>query len=279
MSDLKIRRIPFQFDGVDFIWNPQNPGFSIQMNKVSFFVIGLEKYFCQAVRDAEPLIKNPEVLAEAKAFRVQEGLHSAAHRRHVNALIARYPGLQTALDKIVLHFDKVYEEKSLQYHLAYAGGLESIFTPNFKMMIDNRDALFGGGDARVASLFLWHFCEEIEHRRSALMVYDEVVGKYWYRLGNFLSHMKHVGAGIELLEREFKQHVPGVPDEYYSGPSYKSVPLGERVLAVIGVLASQMPWHRAESQKIPAYFYEWNDRYERGEDMTQVYGRVNQLPI
>jgi Predicted metal-dependent hydrolase len=276
VSDLKIRRIPFHFEGVDFIWNPHNPGFSIQMNKVSFFAIGLEKYYCQAVRDAEPLIKNPEVLEEAKAFRVQEGLHAAAHRHHVNALIARYLGLQAALDKIIQHFDKLYDEKSLEYHLAYAGGLESIFTPSFKLLIDNRDALFGGGDARVASLFLWHFCEEIEHRRSALMVYDEVVGKYWYRLGNFLSHMKHVGAGLELLEQEFKQHVPGVPDEYYSESGFKNVPLGERVLAVIGVLASQMPWHRAQHQKIPDYFDEWNDRYERGEDMTQVFGVVNQ---
>jgi hypothetical protein len=275
VSDLKVRRIPFHFEGVDFIWNPHNPGFSIQMNKVSFFAIGLEKYYCQAVRDAQPLIRNPEVLAEAQAFRVQEGLHAAAHRRHANALIAQYPGLQAALDKIVLHFDTLYAEKSLEYHLSYAGGLESIFTPSFKLMIDNRDDLFGGGDARVASLFLWHFCEEIEHRRSALMVYDDVVGKYWYRLGNFLSHMKHVGAGLELLEQEFKQHVPGIPDEYYSASGYKNVPLGETVLAVIGVLASQMPWHRAEYQKIPDYFHQWNDRYERGEDMTQVFGVVN----
>ena len=87
MSNLKIRRIPFQFDGVDFIWNPHNPSFSIMMNKVSFFAIALEKYFCQAIRDADPQIKDPVVREEARLFVAQEGAHSLAHRKHVKALI------------------------------------------------------------------------------------------------------------------------------------------------------------------------------------------------
>ena len=48
MIDLMIRRIPFDFEGVDFVWNKANPGFAISMNKVSFFAIGFEKYICQA---------------------------------------------------------------------------------------------------------------------------------------------------------------------------------------------------------------------------------------
>ncbi len=44
------------------------------------------------------------------------------------------------------------------------------------MMLDNEETLFRPGDDRVASLFLWHFVEEVEHRSSALMIYDAVVG-------------------------------------------------------------------------------------------------------
>ena len=29
VTDLKVRRIPFRFDGVEFIWNPQNPAFAV----------------------------------------------------------------------------------------------------------------------------------------------------------------------------------------------------------------------------------------------------------
>ena len=50
------------------------------------------------------------------------------------------------------------------------------------MMLDNEETLFRPGDDRVASLFLWHFVEEVEHRSSALVIYDAVVGKPWYRI-------------------------------------------------------------------------------------------------
>jgi hypothetical protein len=33
--------------------------------------------------------------------------------------------------------------------------LEATFTPLFKVMLDNRDSLFGAGDRRVASLMMW----------------------------------------------------------------------------------------------------------------------------
>jgi len=52
MIELKVRRIPFDFEGVDFIWNKNNPEFAITMNKLSFFAIAFEKYICQAMRDA-----------------------------------------------------------------------------------------------------------------------------------------------------------------------------------------------------------------------------------
>ena len=45
------------------------------------------------------------------------------------------------------------------------------------MMLDNEETLFRPGDDRVASLFMWHFVEEVEHRSSALVIYDAVVGK------------------------------------------------------------------------------------------------------
>jgi hypothetical protein len=272
MSNLKIRRIPFQFDGVDFIWNNDNPAFSIMMNKVSFFAIALEKYFCQAIRDADTQIKDPAVREEARLFVAQEGAHSLAHRKHVKALIERYPGLQEALDDIGTHFDKLYTEMPLSYHLGYAGGLEGIFTPSFKLLIDNRDILFAKGDSRVASLFIWHFCEEIEHRSSALMIYDEVVGSYWYRIRNFASYMRHVNDGLKLLEMKFKQHVPGIPDEWYSEKFDAKLPLADRIKAFVGIAQAQLPGHRPVNQTVPSYYAEWLQLDDSGADLTKVVG-------
>lgn len=55
MSQLEVRKLPGNFEGVDFIWNEDHPFFSIQMNKLSFWAIGFEKYLCSAIRDALPL--------------------------------------------------------------------------------------------------------------------------------------------------------------------------------------------------------------------------------
>jgi predicted metal-dependent hydrolase len=273
MNSLKVRKIPFQFNGVEFIWNPDNPGFSIAMNTLSFFVIGLERYFCQATQAAIPLIREPRVKEEALLFMAQEAAHSLAHRRHVTALIERYPGLQEALDQINEHFNKLYKEKELAYHLGYAGGLESIFTPFFKLLLDNRDHLFAGGDIRVSSLFLWHFCEEIEHRQSAIMIYDDVVGSYYFRIKNFMSFMRHVTEGLDLIERKFKEHIPDVPGRYYVKHfMVEDLPFLDRLRTAWWVFLSQMPWAKPQHQRVPDYYFEWLRLDESGADLTKVYG-------
>jgi predicted metal-dependent hydrolase len=272
MSDLKIRRIPFKFEGVDFIWNQDDPAFAITMNKVSFFAIGFEKYICQAMRDAEPLMKDPRVVEEARDFRSQESIHSMAHRKHAKALIARYPGLQAALDKSIELFDKLYDEKDLKYHLAYVGGLESIFTPSFRLMLDNREALFSKGDTRVASLFLWHFCEEIEHRSSGIMVYDHVYGNYLYRIKRFRGFMRHVGEVIEAITNVFREVFPDLPAAYFTDYSNHKLPLAGKLRSALGIAVSQLPWHNPVHQALPEYFHEWSARFDRGEDMTRTYG-------
>ncbi|RVT90281.1 metal-dependent hydrolase [Sphingomonas crocodyli] len=277
MTDLKLRKIPFVFDDVAFIWNPQDPGFSVMMNKISFLAVGFEKYICRAVQDAEARITDPAVLAEAKAFRAQESIHSLAHKKHLKALIRRYPGLQETLDKVVASYDELYEAHPLEFHLGYVGGLESVFTPFFKLLIDHRDKLFAGGDTRVASLMLWHFCEEIEHRSSGLIIYDHVVGRYLYRIANYRRYMAHSGGLFKMMGEEFVRHIDDVPaDILLRNKSDQTLPFKARMQSLAGVLAAQLPWHDPVHEALPDYFAEWTGRYDRGEDMTRTYGATLQ---
>lgn len=272
MGDLVVRRIPFDFTGCDFVWNENDPAFAITMNKVSFFAVGFEKYICQVMNDAEKLITDPAILVEVRDFRSQESIHSMAHRKHVKALTARYPGLQAALDRSIALYDELYAAHDLKYHLAYVGGLESIFTPSFRLMLDNREPLFSKGDARVASLFLWHFCEEIEHRSSGLMIYDHVHGDYFYRVSRFKEFMKHVGVVIAAITDEFRTVFPDMPAEWFTGYSSYKMPRIGKLRSAWGIAMAQMPWHNPDHQALPEYFHEWTARYARGEDMTQTYG-------
>ncbi|WP_166430565.1 metal-dependent hydrolase [Polymorphobacter arshaanensis] len=271
MTDLKLRKIPFEFSGVKFIWNPENPGFSFFMNQVSFWAIGLERYFCRAVADAERLITDPAALAEARGFRIQEAQHSLRHTHHVRALIERHPGLQQALDATIDCYDDIYDRHDLKFHLGYAAALEATFTPVFRTIIEHRDVLFGNGDPRVSSLFLWHFCEEIEHRSSALIIFNALYGDSFYRMRMFRHVRRHVMQNFETMAALFTAHVDEGPAVRPVRNPLAAVPLRDRLKLQAGLLASQMPWHNPEHERLPVWADSWFDSYERGEDMTRFY--------
>ena len=209
MTHLQVRRPRFDFtEDVAFVWNPQNPAFSFAMNATSIIAICFEQMIVAAVQEAKPLISDPEVAGEAMAFLRQEAQHSSSHRKHVMALTKRYPGLEQTLDKALASFDRLTATTPLEYRLAYVADLEATFTPSFKLMLDNEDTLFRPGDDRVASLFLWHFVEEVEHRSSALVIYDAVVGKPWYRLRVLPRVVKHLLGVMEVIAEGVNAHVP-----------------------------------------------------------------------
>ena len=57
-------------------------------------------------------------------------------------------------------------------------------------------------------MFLWHFVEEIEHRSSALKVYDAVHDSYPYRVKTIIGVVRHIDQVLRIISRGFQQHVP-----------------------------------------------------------------------
>ena len=130
MSDLVVRKLQFNFDGVEFDWHPGNQPFGMMMmNAVTFQVIGFEHYMCKAMRDAEKFITDLAILAESRTFNAQEMVHSLAHKKHIKALMTRYPGLQEVLGGSVARYDELYKSEDLHFHMAYAPNIEAIFIP------------------------------------------------------------------------------------------------------------------------------------------------------
>lgn len=299
MSELHPRKMDFAFDEQDvpFLWNPDNPAWSSMSNAISFLAIGFEKMIVKAIMQAKPLMTDPEVAEEAVAFMRQEGHHSTAHRQHVKALIRRYPGLQNTLDAVIGEFDLLTEATSLNYRLAYTADLEATFTPVFKLMLDNDATLFRPGDDRVASLFIWHFVEEVEHRSSALVIFNSLVGDELYRMRMAPSIFTHVMKVVRIACAGFNQHVPLRERKVDSmsmfathrtkqklltafAPylskgimprAFDDLPRGEQLTALAGVVRSQMPKHNPTHEKLPALADEWFTRYDAGYDCTRWY--------
>lgn len=301
MTDLIVRKMRFAFaeSDVPFNWNEQNPAFSSMANAVSFLAIGFEKMIVQLIKEAMPLITDPKIAEEADAFVRQEGQHSTAHRQHAKALVRRYPGLQETLDEVIAAFDDLTANKPVEYRLAYTADLEATFTPVFKLMLDHDSTLFAPGDDRVASLFLWHFVEEIEHRSSALVIFNSVVNNELYRMRQAPSIFSHVMDTIRIACAGFNSHVPledraidslsmfakhrnkqklrklipGVRYEDF-GPmprAFDDLPLGEQLTALKGIVRSQLPKHNPDHEDLPVLAEQWFRKYDEGYDVTRWY--------
>ncbi|WP_068269476.1 metal-dependent hydrolase [Aldersonia kunmingensis] len=296
MTDVKFRKMRFDIDAtVPFQWNPDNPRSGVMANAISMVVVGFERYLVLATKEALKLKLDPEVREEAEIFIAQEAQHSAAHRKHVNSMIAQYPGLSDTFDAIIRSFDDLFAANSLEFHLAYMSAIEAAFPPLFTFLIEQRDNMYSG-DTRVASMFLWHYVEEIEHRSSAGIIYDGVVGDRWYQLATLRPALSHLFELGRIVNDGFSAAVP--PEDLGVDPSqpvmldeivsrtpllrrfarrkpptlFHGVPTREVMKLVVGLIKSQNPYHRAGDYTPIPWFHTWLDSYEAGEDMAHYYG-------
>jgi hypothetical protein len=257
---------------------------------VTFAAPAFERYIVATVREAMPHIADPAVRDEADLFLRQEAVHARAHRNHCEALVEQYPGLADVVRTLDAEYDALKASRPLAYHLAYVADIEATFTPAFGLLLEHRETLFDNGDPRVASLFLWHFTEEIEHRSSALKIYDAVVPSKWYRLRVAPSVIAHTSRMQQIALRGFQEHVPSaergvdiaqlrvaprqaLARTFRRGGTdpMRGIPVRER-LSVLGRLArSQWPGHDPANERLPAFASEWIRGYDDGRDVVNWY--------
>jgi predicted metal-dependent hydrolase len=303
MTDLVVRKIRWDFDAtVPFMWQPANPHFGLFCNAFTFIAVPFERYIVAVVRKAaDRLDRDPDVAAEADAFLRQEAQHASAHRKHMIALVARYPELERCYEDACRAYYELIDEQPIEFHAAYIANLEATFTPLFKVILDHRDSLFSGGDRRVASLMMWHFVEEIEHRSSGLMLCRHINPDLWFRVKNIRRTFSHVGklsdaiaktfdevvpfedrgaSAQELMSNllfdEFKYRVPGGSRRRArrSGPPtlFHAVPTSQLVKMIWRLALSQTPNHDPADQPLPDWADIWMREYDRGTDMTTFFG-------
>ena len=300
MTDLVIRKIRWDFDAtVPFLWQPANPNFGMFCNVFTFIAVPFERYLIKALSQGQARFdESPAIAAEADGFLRQEAQHASAHRKHMNALIAQYPGLERAYDDATRCFDDLIAEHPVAFHAAYVANLEATFTQLFKVILDNRSSLFGGSEPRVASLMAWHFVEEIEHRSSGLILYRHLSPDPWYRVRLVRATFRHIGEvaaaiartvdevvpvadrvvsaeqlmSVALLVDEFKYRGPGGRrrSARRSGPPtiFSAVPTNHLAKMVWRLALSQMPNHDPADQPLPGWANTWMSEYARGTDMT-----------
>lgn len=253
-------------EGLSPHWKKTSPEFSQIVNAGSLAMPFLEPYLIRSMIVAKSKISDPALLAEIEDYIGQEARHYQQHRRFNELLKAHgytcIEGLEAQLKSDYTGFSK---NRSLKFNLAYAEGFEAMALAIGHMLIERREELFGGADPAVSSLLLWHFVEEIEHKRVAFDVYQHLYGGTAYRIFGLLYATGHIfaytGRAYRALLRE---------DGLWPGMKTKWAmwrQLGKIFWWITPKMArALMPGYNPAKIKDPQWALDWMQMFKQGED-------------
>jgi predicted metal-dependent hydrolase len=181
---MTVRRMRFPYaDGAKAHWNKAMPEFSHIVNGGSLAMPFLEPYLIETMKKAKERITDPELLKDVDLYIGQEATHFRQHQQWNKRLAemgyASVPAHEAQLKK---DYDAFAANRSFTFNIAYAEGFEAMGLTVGHMLVEDREYLLGDADPAVASMILWHFVEEIEHKTVTFDVFKALDGRYWWRV-------------------------------------------------------------------------------------------------
>ncbi len=186
VSTITVRRPNFDWpDELPILPIPTDQERSCELVGLSFTLPYLEPYLIRTMRLAAKEVEDPGLRADMKAFNGQEAQHYRNHAT-LNDIVRDQlsepaaEAMQDLEDKLEADYRRFSDEKSLAFNLAYAEGFEAMTFALARSELGTSDA--SEVVPEWAGIFVWHLCEEIEHRTVTFDAYEQVVGKYPYRV-------------------------------------------------------------------------------------------------
>jgi hypothetical protein len=191
------RKARFDWSNTPLHWIPGDPFATHLLNVFHLLLPVSERWFIQALTEAEPLVEDAEVRAAIKPFVHQESWHSWAHQMVLQHLASQgidttpyTDRLQNWLSKLGKQhpgWPRLLQRVSLYRRLAVVAALEPFNAALGEWFIQNRGLDYAGADATMLDLLRWHGAEEIEHRSVVFDVYQDVCGNYLLRAATMMS--------------------------------------------------------------------------------------------
>lgn len=273
---IRVRKVHFEFPE-DFRpdWNPSKPVFSQLANGASILLPSMEPFIIHAIREATREIKDPALLDEARAWMAQEAHHFRQHQRYNDALCdAGYPVVREREVEIESEYE-AYRKRSLKFKVAYTAGFEVMALSIAHTLIRDRAYFFQGAVPSVASMWIWHLVEEIEHKNLAHDVYRHLYGGHLYRAYGVFAALIHMigmirSSYIALLRAD------GVWGGWKTRWAIKKHAFRLMTSFLPRTIRYALPGHHPSKVEDPAWMKEWVELFDRGEtgllclDMTQA---------
>lgn len=267
MTEIQVRRISFTWpEVVRAHWHPARPEWSQMANAGSLLMPYLEPYLIAGIRDALPRIADPRLAEDARAYMGQEAQHYQQHRRFNERLLAPGGGYERLREWEALveaDYARLREARSLDFHLAYAAGFETMALALGHVLVRGRAHYFRGADPEVASLVLWHFVEELEHKRVAFEVYQHVVGRWTTRVHGLLYAVTHTLARTRRAYRLLLE-ADGRWGRWRTRWALKREIARLFVAGLPWLLESLSPWHDPGRFADPEWARDWLASWDAG---------------
>jgi predicted metal-dependent hydrolase len=180
-SRAPIPRRPVRFehrDDLELVWTPDWPELACVANAVSLLMPHVEPFLARSVRSVRDRITTPDLRRDLDAYVAQELSHHAQHREFNRRMVSLCP----SLGRIERWIDRVMGwlgRRSPEFAVAFGAGGETVAYCTARWVAPRMATLFRGADPVAASMFVWHLAEEVEHKRVAFDVFDEIDGSRW----------------------------------------------------------------------------------------------------
>ncbi len=176
---IEPRKVAFDYpEDLQPVWSSDVPEFSIAANSISLLMPYVEPYVIRAIKSASGELEG-ELAKDADAFCRQEAQHHHQHKKFNRLLGSHYQGLARVEGWMKRTYEWLWRTRSQGFSLAFAAGAETVAYTLARWTEARMGRLFSNAEPTMATLFLWHLAEEVEHKSVAYDVYREVDGRRW----------------------------------------------------------------------------------------------------
>ena len=281
---LPVRRIRFEYPpDVDVAWIPGRPEFACAANSISLLMPHMEPYFVRSVKavvdELDGGAQAHETLAlrqRSRAYIGQEAQHHHQHRIFNEQLVARYGALAAVERRAATAYGWLGRTRSTAFNMAFVAASETIAYSAARWSAQRRSELFTGADPVIASLFLWHLAEEVEHKSVAWDLHEAAGGGRWRYLRAAMAAlalvMLFVGVGTTVMlwaERRLFSPIAWLRLTWWA------ITFAFELLPNLAV--ASLPGHHPEQLADPLWYEVWL-RENDGPDGTAPLWNDNQSP-
>ena len=185
------RAVAFDFSDSTVRWIPEDAFSSHTFNAINLLLPAGEFWFCRVFNKALPLVTDPILKEDIRAFVKQEAMHARAHIQGQKFMENHNYEVESGIKKAELLFGQLLADQPFGWPIAKFKKLESYWLimrvgiiaalEHFTGVIgqwtldhsDNWDKY--GADAEISDLFRWHLAEEVEHRSVAFDLFHHLL--------------------------------------------------------------------------------------------------------